>query len=130
MQGKIDLNDALVSPFFVLSSGVAADLFSLELFGWDFAAALFTVGSGAAQVSISTANIVAILALVIAYATNRPEFDGWKLVETWTAIVTVGLVVAPPFAPPLEALIQASPIVGLVSVIIQAGGFYALSYEG
>lgn len=130
MQGKIDLNDAVVSPFFVLASGVAADLFSLELFGWDFADALFTMGSGTGAIGISTANIIALVALVVAFATNKPSLDEMQLVETWTAIATAGLVVAPPFMPIVQDVIQSSTIAGLITLIVQAGGFYALSYQG
>ncbi|WEL16988.1 putative membrane protein [Halorhabdus sp. SVX81] len=36
MEKRIDLNDAFVSPCFVLASGVQAKLFALVLFGFDF----------------------------------------------------------------------------------------------
>ena len=130
MQGKIDLNDAVVSPFFVLASGVASGLFSLTLFGWDFSADLFVMGSGTGAVGISTANIIALVALAVAYVTNKPRIDEMQLVETWTAIATAGLVVAPPLMPMVESLIQSSALAGLVALIVQAGGFYALSYQG
>ncbi|WEL20867.1 hypothetical protein [Halorhabdus sp. BNX81] len=35
MEKRIDLNDAFVSPFFALASGVQAKLFALVLFGFD-----------------------------------------------------------------------------------------------
>lgn len=130
MLGKIDLNDAVVSPFFVIASGVQAGVLDFQPLGIDFADPLVSTGSGEAAVAISIANLVAIAALAVAYATNRPELGDMAGAETWVAIVTVVLVVAPPLAPPLEALIQSSVIVGLVSVIIQAGGFYTLSYLG
>lgn len=130
MRGKIDLNDAVVSPFFVLASGVEANLFTLDLFGVDFSSALFVLGSGADAVSVSLANIVAILAISVAFATNRPKLSEMAPAELWVAIATVSLVVAPPFVPFLNETIQSTAIVGLVVLVIQAGGFYTLSYLG
>ncbi|MFB6128578.1 MAG: hypothetical protein ABEJ47_02335, partial [Halorhabdus sp.] len=43
---RIDLNDAFVSPFFVLASGVQAGLFQLILFGIDLAEPVIDNGPG------------------------------------------------------------------------------------
>ena len=56
--GQIDLNDSLVSPFFVLASGVQADLFDLVLFGFDFSSVILTLGSGAGAVEITAARLL------------------------------------------------------------------------
>lgn len=128
--GKIDLNDAVISPFFVLASGVQAGLFSLVLFGFDFSSTLLTFGSGAAAVQLTFAKIVAILALAVAFATNKPDFDRMGAIETWVAFATIGLVMAPPFSPAIRAMLQTSTIAGLVSLVVQAAGFYSLSYLG
>jgi hypothetical protein len=132
--GRIDINDAVVSPFFVLASGVAAGLFELSLFGYDFSQALWT-GSGGASLSI--ANTVAIVALLVALLSNMNEHRGsgnplsqLDGIELWVAIATVGLVIAPPFVPTLEATLGSSQMIGLIAVVIQAGGFYSLSYLG
>lgn len=130
MMGKIDLNDAVISPFFVLASGVQAGLFSLVLFGVDFSDTLLTFGSGAAAVSITMAKIIAVLAVLVAFASNQPDFDRMGMVESWSAFATIGLVIAPPFSPAIRALLQTSTIAGLVSLIVQAAGFYTLSYLG
>ena len=53
--GEIDLNDAFVSPFFVLASGVQTELFSLVLFGLDFGEVLVTLGSGVGAIEITAA---------------------------------------------------------------------------
>ncbi|CCQ34319.1 hypothetical protein HLRTI_001520 [Halorhabdus tiamatea SARL4B] len=127
--GKIDLNDAVVSPFFVLASGVSVGLFDLTLFGLDFADPLFRLGSGT-TLDFSFAALVAILAVGIAYLTNGPELDNLGLVETWTVAITVLLVLGQPFVPLLDSILQSSPVVGLVALVIQAGGFYTLSYLG
>ena len=130
MMGKIDLNDAVISPFFVLASGVQAGLFSLVLFGFDFSSQLFSFGSGAAAVSVSLAKIIAVLAILVALASNQPDFDRMGMIETWAAFATIGLVLAPPFSPAIRALLQTSTIAGIVSLVVQAAGFYSLSYLG
>jgi len=86
--GKIDLSGAVVSPFFVLASGVSVGLFDLTLFGLDFADPLFTLGSGTTLGSSFEAQ-VAILAIDIAYLTKEPRLDNLGLVETWTVAITV-----------------------------------------
>lgn len=130
MRGRIDYNDAVVSPFFVVASMVSAGLLSFSLFGYDFAGTLFSLGSGAGAISVSIAKLVAIIALVTAYASNRPDFSDMTSIETWVVVATVGLVLVPPFSPAVESVIQQSQIAGLIAVIVQAGGFYSLAYLG
>jgi len=125
--GKIDLNDGVVSPFFVIASGVSVGLFEFSPFGLDFGDPLITFGQ---SMEVSFATIVAILALVIAFATNRPDFSKLGAVETWVTIVTVILVVGQPVMPLLDTIFQSTPIAGLVALILQASGFYVLSYLG
>jgi len=129
-EGKIDVNDSLVSPFFVLASGVQANLFDLVLFGFDFSSTIVQVGSGAESVEITAARIIAVSAILVALATNQPDFDAMSFIQVWAAIATIGLVLAPPFSPALQSLITGSTVAGLVALITQAGGYYSLSYLG
>jgi hypothetical protein len=48
----------------------------------------------------------------------------------WVAITTIGLVVAPPFAPLLQSFIGSNPLIGAITVILQAGGYYTISFLG
>lgn len=130
MQQRIDLNDAFISPAFVIASGVQARLFEMVLFGHNLADPILTIGTGASAISISIAKIIAILALGVAVATNKPDLDTMGAIQTWTAIATVGLVLAPPFSPFLESLIQSTTVAGIVAVVVQSAGFYTLSYLG
>ncbi|WP_210408965.1 hypothetical protein [Halorhabdus rudnickae] len=43
--GKIDMNGAVVSPFFVLASGVSVGLFDLRCSGWTSPIRCFGCGS-------------------------------------------------------------------------------------
>ena len=131
MRGKIDLNDAVVSPFFVIASMVSVGLASFTPFGIDFADTLFTFGaSTAAPADFSLAKLIALAALVVAYASNKPDISKMGAVETWAALATLGFVLTPPFMPAVEGLLQSSAVAGLIAVIVQAGGFYSLSYLG
>ena len=125
--GKIDLNDAVVSPFFVIASGVQVGLFSFTLFGIDFASSIFDIGPNA---SLSIAGTIAMVSIIAAYVSNRPNMGKMGFVETWVAGVTVVLVFSNPVVPALDALFGASKIVGLTALVVQAGGFYVLSYLG
>ncbi|WP_436934095.1 hypothetical protein [Halovenus marina] len=125
-RGKLDLNDSVVSPWFVLSAAIAVGLVEFSLFGFNFADPLINLPDGG---GISAAKIISLLALATAFATNRPNFDKMGAVETWVAIVTIGLVIAPPFFPLLDALLG-NEFAGLIAVVVQSAGFYALAYLG
>jgi hypothetical protein len=130
MKGKIDLNDAVVSPFFVLASAISVGLISFSLFGIDFASAAFEFAANSGQtVAISYAQIIAVVALLVAYATNKPDFSGMGAIEMWAVVATVALVVAPPFVPIIQELLS-NDLAGLLAIVVQAGGFYSLSYLG
>ncbi|MFC7057986.1 hypothetical protein ACFQQG_07130 [Halovenus salina] len=72
---------------------------------------------------------MSLLALVTAFATNRPDFSVMGAVQTWVAIATVALVVVPPFMPLLNDLLSIG-IAGAIAVVIQASGYYSLAYLG
>lgn len=128
VRGEIDLNDAVVSPFIVLASGVQAGLSDLTLFGIDFVKPLFTLGSGADALLLTVANLFAITALAVAFAINRSSLRAFTEVEGFVAVATIALVLAPPFSLVIENLIQSSAIAGFATRVIQAAGFYSLWY--
>jgi len=123
---KLDLNDAVISPFFVISAGVDAGLLNFTIYGFDFADPLMSFGGGA---DITTATIISVVTLMVAFATNRPQFSALGAIQTWLVIATLALVIAPPFFPLLDSLLNVT-IAGLVAVVIQASGFYSLAYLG
>lgn len=127
---NLDLNDAVVSPFFVLASGVQAGLFSLVLFGFDFAAPIFTIGSGVGAIQLTIAKSIAIGALAVALATNKPNFSAMGGLQVWVAVATIGLILAPPFSPMLQSFIQTNAVAGIVALVVQSAGYYTLSYLG
>lgn len=96
MQGKLDIPDAVVSPFFVLSSAIALGLVNFSLAGFDFASTALEFSGSGFTTTISYATIVSIIALGTAYATNRRDFSRMGALELWTVIATVALVITPP----------------------------------
>lgn len=129
MQGKFDLDDVVVSPIFVLSSAIATGLISFTIFGFNFASTALQFSSQSYKTTISYATIVSVLALLAAYASNRKDFSNMTYVERWILFATIGLVITPPFAPLVQDILS-NKIAGLVALVIQAGGFYSLSYSG
>jgi len=123
-RSKLDLNDAVVSPFFVIFAAVDVEVLGMDMFGFDFADTIINIGAG-----ISTATIISALALVVAFATNRPDFSKMGAIQTWVAIATIALVITPPFFPILDSLLSYN-IAGMVAIVIQATGFYTLAYLG
>ena len=122
---ELDLNDAVISPFFVIAAAIDGGIMDMELFGVDFSSAV--ISSGHASLSIAT--IIGVACIVVAIATNRPDFSTMGAVETWVALVTIGLTVAPPFIPALDWILGHT-IAALISVVVQAAGFYVLAYLG
>lgn len=127
MMGRIDIDDMVVSPFFVIASCIAVGLFPGTIMGVDFASNLIDFGNNA---GLSIANIVAITSIGVVIASNEPDLSAMSGVETWVAIATIGLVLTPPFAPALETFLSSSDIIGILSVSVQSGGLYSLSYLG
>lgn len=122
---QIDLNDAFVSPLFILMMAADSALIDFELLGFDFASPILS--SGFAEVS--TASIISVLCILVVIATNKPDIRGLGFIQFWVALVTIGLVVAPPFVPALDWLLGHA-IPAAFSVIIATAGFYILAYLG
>lgn len=129
MQGQLDIEDALLSPFFVLSSAIAVGLINLQLMGFNLASTALTFTSQGYTSTITYAGILSLIALLATYATNRRDFSGMGALELWVVIATIGLVIAPPFVPILGGLLN-NTLAALVAVVVQAGGYYSLSYAG
>lgn len=121
----LDFNDAVISPAFVIAAAVDTGLLNMSIFGFDFASELF----GGGLTSISAASIIGVLTLLVAFATNRPNFNALGAMETWVAVVTIVLTIATPVVPILQWLLGHT-IAALIATIVQAAGFYVLAYLG
>lgn len=129
MFGRIDWDDRLLGAIFLLSSAVSVGLVTVPN-TTVFTDVLFSFGPSDALVEITVSRVISLGALAATIATNRTDFSSLVGLEWWAAIVTIGLVVSPPFAPIIDHFISASPVAGAVALGIQAGGYATISYLG
>jgi hypothetical protein len=129
MFGRIDWDDRAFGAAFLLASAVSLEVLTVP--GTTlFSDTLFVIGSEPTGAAFSIAKLVSIVALGATILTNRTDFSKLTGVEFWASIVTIGLVLAPPFVPLLETLLQSSLIAGIFAILLQAGGFAIISYLG
>lgn len=127
-QMRFDLID--VAP---LIAFVAASLVSLELAtnfpGADFLAqGFYTFAEGGTSVTLSVGAVLQILSLFVALYTNDLSFSALGGIQLWLVIVTIWLVLAPPFMPILDAYLSGSGAV--VAFLVQTVGFGVTGYTG
>lgn len=129
MYGQIDWDDRIFGVVFLLSSAVAVGLLTVPGTSM-FSDTMLTIGNEPEAATFSLAKITSLVALMAAIVSNRTDFSKLTGVEFWTAVVTVGLVITPPFAPLISAFIAESVVAGAFALTIQAGGFFVISYLG
>ncbi|WP_436927105.1 hypothetical protein [Halosimplex amylolyticum] len=142
MFGQIDMEDALAGTVFALSAAVTAGIATITILGHALSGSIWTVEG----TEITIAFVLSMLSLGAAYVTNRVNdrganynvdtdlanlVKGEATVESYVALGTLVLVLATG----LDILgargaIQAEPIVGIISLAVQAGGYYVISYLG
>lgn len=124
--GRIDAEDAIVSPFFVLATFVLSGVASVSIFGYDFA-------EGATEIAghePSIAFVVAVVALGIAWATNRPDIDGMDSEYQYLTVGGAALLVGMEFVPQVSEFVAGSDAVGVVAAAVLGGTYYAIAYLG
>ncbi|MFC7138780.1 hypothetical protein ACFQMA_02875 [Halosimplex aquaticum] len=142
MFGQIDMEDAIAGTVFALSAAVTAGIATISIMGHALSASVWTLDG----TEITIAFVLSLLSLLGAYGTNRMDsqsknFDvdtdivalakGQATVESYVMIGTIILVVGTGLdILGLRAAIQAEPIIGLVSLAVQAAGYYVISYLG
>ncbi|WIV66558.1 hypothetical protein [Natrialbaceae archaeon AArc-T1-2] len=124
--GRIDTEDAILAPAFLIGSLVMSGIATIEVFGFNLADTAYS----AAGLDPSWAFIISVLALAGAWVTNEPDLS--KMDDEYTYIVAgmSGILVANEFWAYAHDLITTSDAIGLVVVVIMAAGFYVVSYLG
>jgi hypothetical protein len=128
--GRFDLPDAALSPIFVVASMISLGLIPSEWFGIDFANAVYTFSGSSGSTEITIATVISLAVIGYAYYTNRQDLSQFERLEIWIITATVALILAPPFVPILEDLISGGDFPAFIALIIQAGGYYSLSFTG
>jgi len=127
--GKFDIPDAALSPIFVAASMISLGLIDSQWFGFDFAGAVYTFSGSSGSTEITLATLISLGVLGYAYYTNRQDISSMERVEIWIVVATVALVLTPPFVPILEQFLS-NDLPAFAALIVQAGGYYALSFTG
>jgi hypothetical protein len=123
---SVNVMDYIGLPVFVILCAISLGLIQSSPFGLDLATAVYEPGAGH---SFTIANLGAILTLGYVAYTN--DWDGAALTGTqiWVVIATVGLIVAPPFYPPLAETLAGSTA-AMIALLIQIGGYVTFSFLG
>jgi len=129
MEGKFDIPDSVLSPFFVLFSAVSLGLIGFTPLGFDLGSTALSFSADGYATEISYAGILSLIVLLIAWATNRGDKSGPQPLQLWLVVTTFALVIVPPFVPLLNAFLGET-IPSIIAIVIQAGGYYSLSYMG
>jgi hypothetical protein len=127
--GKFDIPDAALSPVFVAASMISLGLIDSQWFGIDFAGTVFQFSGGGDTTTITIATLISLSVIGYAYYTNRQDISSMERVEIWIITATVALILAPPFVPVLNEFLSGD-FPGFVALIVQAGGYYSLSFTG
>ncbi|WP_324758170.1 hypothetical protein [Haloarcula montana] len=128
--GRFDLPDAALSPIFVAASMISLGLIDSQWFGIDFANAVYTFSGSSGSTEITIATVISLAVIGYAYYTNRQDISSFERLEIWIITATVALILAPPFVPILEDLVSGGDFPAFIALIIQAGGYYSLSFTG
>lgn len=123
---QIDFVDALTAPVFALAGAVTTGVASITIMDYDLSTAVISTSSQ----DISAAAIIAVLAVVFAYITNKPDFSRLGQQETALALGTIGLVALVPLVPAVNDFVTGSDVFGLVVLAVEAAGYYVLSWMG
>jgi hypothetical protein len=130
MQGKLDGGDMLAGLFFMLGGMTQLGFINGENFPFvNPADAIHTFSYGGESVTISIAIGLSLLALVVAFITNDQSFSAMGGMQLFLVIVTVGLIISPPFMPILAEALTAD-IAGLVALFLQTIGYLQVSWTG
>ena len=129
---QLDLIDAIPGLMYLFGSLASVGLVSMTLPVLDLSL-VETIWSLSAQgetVTFSLATLLSIAGLGWILWTNNLSLRAMGSAQIFIAIAVVGLVIAPPFIPILDALLMGSDFAAVVSLGIQWYGVINLSYMG
>ncbi len=126
-RNQIDTIDLIALIAFPLAAGIELGVWTLgiDLFEFDFAEALFSVG----ETGISTAMILAVLSIA-GLATTGTLSEGNFQNEEWYAVVG-SIIVLPAYAliPAVQSLVDYSPVIPAVIWLALSGMAVFISYK-
>lgn len=127
--GRFDIPDAALSPIFVAASMISLGLIDSQWFGIDFASSVMSFSGDGQTTTITLATVISLAVMGYAYYTNRQDRSSLEQVEIWIVAATVALILVPPFVPVLSEFLSGD-FPAFVALLVQAGGYYSLSFTG
>lgn len=126
--GEVDAIDLVAFPLFLIGGLTQLGLMTApEVMGIGLSDTLLDLG---AETSLTIATAVALAAIAIVITTNKPNLRrGRGYIQFWVVAATVGLVIAPPFVPILENLLNGGIASG-VALLLQSAGYMIVSWLG
>lgn len=127
-RGEVDPVDLVAMPFFAIAALFANNVIpGSEMPYFNPNGVLLQLGP---ETSITYATVVALAALAVVIWTNKPRLNIYGGIQAWLVVVTVALILAPPFVPLLGHYIGSNMILGIVSFVVQTTGYVIISFMG
>jgi hypothetical protein len=127
-RGDLEAIEVLGSVFFVAFGLVQTEVLPSMILGLDLQMSLLSLSGGGDTATITPAMIGSLAILGGTLYNNDVEFDAWMALDLWLFVVTIWLILAPPFVPIIEGLIATGGWGGMVAVAIQSLGYGFLSW--
>jgi hypothetical protein len=129
MRADIEVHEIIMGAFFSVFSLVQVNLIEQStILGFDLLGSVHTFTGGGDTASITPAMLGMIVILAFTMYSNDWSPSLYAGMDIWIIVVTVWLIIAPPFVPILEAMIETSMLPGLVAFLIQVVGYGSASY--
>ena len=123
---ELDTETFLLFPLFALGAAASLGLVESTFLPW-FDLGDVMLNLGGIEWTIGRLLSLAALLAVIINRDDPLDFDGWGVLEVWTAYVTFGLIIAPPFFPALAETLAETPA-AFISFTVQSIGFALITY--
>jgi hypothetical protein len=127
-RAQIEALEVVGGVFFVAFGLVQTKVLESEILGFDLLMPLFEISGGGDTATITPAMIASLAILFGTLYNNDIEFNTWAALDFWLFLVTIWLILSPPFVPIIEGLIASGGWGGMVAVAIQSLGYGFLSW--
>jgi hypothetical protein len=127
-RAQIEALEVVGGVFFVAFGLVQTKVLESEILGFDLLMPLFEISGGGDTATITPAMIASLAILFGTLYNNDIEFNTWAALDFWLFLVTIWLILSPPFVPIIEGLIASGGWGGVVAVAIQSLGYGFLSW--
>jgi hypothetical protein len=122
-QGELDQNDFFAFPIFVVATLTNLGLLDLDVLSF-FGDTLLEIG----RVNVTIATGASIATLLWVLYTNDVGLRARSGLDFWIILVTIWLILVPPFVAEVDALVSGTQAGAIVAFLLQSAGYSAASY--